>query len=246
MNKLTTSLLAVALLATGAANAQTTNSSYSNGSTTTTTTGPATTPTTYPSTTTTYSSGNDNTSDNDSKGYKAFAFGVYAGVNTTSLRGESIPNGQDKSGRIGYQIGAYGRGGGRLFGQLGVEYFASSSNFFRPGDGQSLSSISGQIDTKYIQIPVYVGYKLVESDRGISAIRLQVGAEYANQISNSNTVNINSSEIKSGSFNALGQLGFDFGPVFIDLTYHHGLSNTINGFNNSQRRILGANFGFKF
>ena len=94
-----------------------------------------------------------------------------------------------------------------------------------------------------------MGYKLLESDRGLSAIRLQVGGEYANRInSNSNTFNLDKSEIKTGTFNTLGQLGFDIGPLLIDLTYHHGLSDAISrtGFNGSTRRIVSASVGFKF
>jgi hypothetical protein len=260
--KTSITLLAVALLGAGLAQAQTTSypSSTSTGSSTMSTGTYSTSPSTtnaYDSNTsgTMNSSGstygtattNDRESTRDTdKPYKAFTGGFYAGVNSTRLRGESIPNGRNSSGRLGYQLGVFARGGGRLYGQLGVEYFASSSNFFNPNDGQTVTQIAGQIDQKFIQIPVLVGFKLVESTRGISAVRIAIGGEYANQLSSSNTVQINESEIKSGSFNALGQLGFDFGPVFVDLTYHHGLSNTINGFNNSQRRILGANLGFKF
>ncbi|MFD1143674.1 outer membrane beta-barrel protein [Larkinella insperata] len=180
-------------------------------------------------------------------GYKNFAFGIYAGLNSTKLRGETT--GGDISGRLGYQAGVFVRGGGRIYGQLGAEYFASSSNYFTRGDGSTPSQIQDQINISYIQVPVYVGYKLLESDRGISAIRLQVGAEYANRISTSSgDFDLSNSEIKSGTFNALGQLGFDIGPVLIDLTYHHGLSDAIEGtgFNGSSRRILSASVGFKF
>ncbi|RAJ99868.1 hypothetical protein LX87_01564 [Larkinella arboricola] len=179
------------------------------------------------------------------KPYKAFTGGFYVGANTTRYKGEDI-DGDNPSGRLGYQIGAFVRGGGRLYGQLGVEYFASSSNYFRPGDGSSLSDISGRINTKWLQIPVLVGVKLAQSERGISAVRLGVGAEYANRLSGSNTIDIDDDEIKSGTFLGLVNLGFDIGPVLIDLMYHHGFSDAISGFNDSQRRSLGVNFGFKF
>lgn len=187
-------------------------------------------------------------------GYKNFVFGVYAGLNTTKFKGEKLDaNGSNSklTGRLGYQLGFFVRGGGRLYGQIGAEYFASSSNYFTAGSGQSASNISDQINIKYIQVPVYIGYKLVESDRGISAVRLQLGVEYANQIgSNANKFgNLNDFKVKNGTFNGLGQLGFDMGPVFIDLTYHYGFSDAIQrntGFAGSQRRILSASFGFKF
>ena len=221
--------------------------------------------TTTPSTTDSYNSGTTNnsstTTTNSSystsettarpvktKDYKNFAYGIYAGLNSTRFRGESIDT-ENPAGRVGYQAGLFVRGGGRLFGQIGAEYFASSSNYFRPGDGQKVAAIRDQINIQYVQIPVYIGYKLTESDRGISAIRVQAGIEYANRInSSSGRFNLSNSEVKSGSFNALGQLGFDIGPFLIDLTYHHGLSNAvqINTFQGSSRRIASASIGFKF
>ena len=213
-----------------------------------TTTGTSTTTDTYSTTTRTKR-------DKAAKDYKNFVFGIYAGLNTTKFKGEALDvngNSSALTGRLGYQAGFFVRGGGRLYGQVGAEYFASSSNYFTTGSGQSAASIRDQINIQYVQIPVYIGYKLVESDRGISAVRLQVGVEYANRINaNSGNFNLSNSEIKSGTFNGLGQLGFDIGPLLIDLTYHYGFSNAISpvsaaGFAGSQRRILSASVGFKF
>jgi hypothetical protein len=187
------------------------------------------------------------------KDYKNFAYGIYVGLNTTKFNGESLNNGVsgNLTGRLGYQAGFFVRGGGRFYGQIGAEYFASSSNYFVAGSGASVADIRDRIDIKYIQVPVYVGYKLTESDRGISAVRVQIGLEYANQIgSTSNQFgNLNNFQLKTGTFNGLGQIGLDAGPVFLDLTYHYGFSNSITqntGFANSQRRILSASIGFKF
>ena len=193
----------------------------------------------------------------EKKDYKNFTYAIYAGANTTRFKGESFDaNGAASglTGRLGYQLGFFVRGGGRLYGQIGAEYFASSSNYFTtaPGSGTTTAtSIRDRIDIKYIQVPVYIGYKLTQSDRGISAVRVQVGLEYANQIGS--TANqfgsLNNFQLKSGTFNGLGQLGFDAGPVFLDLTYHYCFSNTIEqntGFAGSQRRILSASVGFKF
>ncbi|ADB36544.1 outer membrane beta-barrel protein [Spirosoma linguale] len=239
-------------------NSSTSNGSMSNSSTTpnstySTNSAPSTDGTT--TTTSTYSTTDSPDRVKATKDYKNFVFGIYAGLNSTKLKGEST--GGDISGRIGYQAGFFVRGGGRLFGQLGAEYFASSSNYFTRGDGATPSQIQDQINIQYVQIPVYIGYKLLESDRGISAIRLQVGLEYANRInSSSGNFNLTNSEIKSGTFNGLGQLGFDIGPLLIDLTYHYGLSDSIKnptnnstistGFAGSARRILSASVGFKF
>lgn len=212
-----------------------------------------TTPEVAAITTTTDAGGINGVAPNDTKrakaDYKNFAFGIYAGLNSTKLPGESNSSNGNISGRLGYQAGFFVRGGGRLFGQIGAEYFASSSNYFTAGSGQSVGNIQDQINIQYVQVPVYIGYKLTESDRGISAVRVQLGVEYANRInSNSNSFNLSNAEIKSGTFNGLGQIGLDAGPVFLDLTYHYGFSDAISGtgFNGSARRILSASVGFKF
>lgn len=234
------------------------NGTMNSTGTTTNSTGTGVTGTTNSTTSPTY--GTTTTTDTynttgtkrtkDQKDYKNFVFGVYAGLNTTKFKGENTDTEGDLSGRLGYQLGFFVRGGGRLYGQIGAEYFASSSNYFTTGSGQSVASIQDQINIKYIQVPVYIGYKLVESDRGISAVRLQVGLEYANRIgSDANQFgNLDGFRVKSGTFNGLGQLGFDAGPVFLDLTYHYGFSDAVSGtgFNGSQRRIASASIGFKF
>ncbi len=203
---------------------------------------------------TTYSTATTNAYPREKKDYKNFSYGIYVGVNSTHFQGEKVDangSGSGLTGRLGYQAGFFVRGGGRLFGQIGAEYFASSSDYFTSGQGTTIKSINDKIDIKYIQVPVYVGYKLTESDRGISSIRVQVGLEYANQIGSTagQFGNLNNLQYKSGTFNGLGQLGFDAGPVFLDLTYHYGFSNAIEqnaGFAGSQRRILSASVGFKF
>ncbi len=175
--------------------------------------------------------------------YQSFAFGVYGGLNSTFLSGESI-NGNNPQGRLGYQFGGYVRGGGRLFGQVGVEYLASSSNIITKGDGtvKNLNDVINGVDQRYIHIPAYIGVKLAQSPRGMSAIRLQVGAELATVTSNKTDLTLNNSSV-----NGLADLGFDAGPLTIDFVYHHGFNNTISNQTVSYKpRILGVNVGFKF
>ena len=258
--KLQFSLLAIWLFGTSLVSAQTTTNTYSTTGTTnnsnssmSNSAAPSTSSTNNASTDS-YSTGNRSARGNSTKDdYKNFSYGIYAGLNTTKFKGEALDvNGNSNSltGRLGYQAGFFVRGGGRLYGQIGAEYFASSSNYFVAGSGQSVASISDKINIKYIQVPVYVGYKLTESDRGISAVRVQVGLEYANRIgSSSNSFgNLNNFQLKTGTFNGLGQIGFDAGPIFLDLTYHYGFSNSItenSGYASSQRRILSASIGLK-
>ena len=180
--------------------------------------------------------------------YKNFAFGIYAGANTTRFQGENVQT-NNLSGRLGYQLGFFVRGGGRVYGQIGAEYLTSSSEFFQAGDGsiKTPKDIIGNVDQKYLQVPAYIGVKLAQSVRGISAVRLAVGAEYAAPLAvNNNAFNFQQSNFRAATVNGLANLGFDVGPLMLDFVYHYGFADVIQSTTNTKRRILGVNVGFKF
>lgn len=179
--------------------------------------------------------------------YKHFTFGLYGGINSTRFQGEAIDT-KNLTGRLGYQLGFLARAGGRIYGQIGVEYLASSSQFFTPGDGQvnGVSDITANIDQRYLQIPAYIGVKLAQSDRGVSGIRLAVGAEYATPLStDANDFKLSNANFQAATINGLANLGFDAGPIMLDFVYHYGFADVLAA-GNSKRRVLGVNLGIKF
>ncbi|UHG90286.1 hypothetical protein [Spirosoma oryzicola] len=180
--------------------------------------------------------------------YKNFTLGIYAGANSTRFEGEDV-QGNNLSGRLGYQLGFFVRGGGRVYGQIGAEYLTSSSDFFRAGDGQvnGISDITSNVDQKYIHVPAYIGVKIAQSERGISGVRLQIGAEYAAPLGvNNNAFNFSQSDFAAATVNGLANIGFDAGPLFLDFVYHYGFADVLNNVSNTKRRILGVNLGVKF
>ena len=180
--------------------------------------------------------------------YKNFTFGVYAGANSTRFEGETV-EGNKLTGRLGYQIGFLVRGGGRVYGQIGAEYLTSSSEFFQAGDGtvNNANDIIGNVDQRYLHVPAFLGVKLAQSDRGVSAVRLAVGAEYAIPLGvSNNNFNFEQSDFRSATVNGVGNLGFDAGPLMLDFKYHYGLANVLEGSADSRRRIVSVNVGFKF
>ena len=196
--------------------------------------------------------------------YQNFAFGIYGGANVTRFAGEDT-KGNALSGRLGYQLGIFFRGGGRVYGQIGAEYLTSSSDISTvssttslPGSNTAISpnDIISNVNQQYIHVPVYIGFKLVESDRGVSAVRFQLGAELAAPLKIVNDINptapnaIKQSNLASTTFNGLASLGFDAGPLFLSAVYHYGfqdiLKEPVEGIVNSQRRILSINVGLKF
>jgi hypothetical protein len=189
--------------------------------------------------------------------YKNFTFGLYAGGNSTRFQGEAIDangNATGLAGRLGYQLGFFVRGGGRLYGQIGAEYLTSSSEFYStvssPGSGTTVTAkgIIGNVDQQYLHIPAYVGIKIAQSARGVSGIRLQVGAEFATPLAGNNRVlDLERGDFNDATLNGLANVGFDAGPLFFDFVYHHGFQNVLrDNSSNSQRRVLGVNVGLKF
>ncbi len=180
--------------------------------------------------------------------YKRFTFGVYAGANSTRFEGENV-DGNNLSGRLGYQLGFFVRGGGRIFGQIGAEYLTSSSEFYQPGDGQAQNpgDIIGNVDQRYLHIPALIGVKLAQSERGVSAVRLAVGAEYAAPLGvNNNAFNFQQGDFRAATVNGIANLGFDAGPLMLGFKYHYGFADVIEGTTNTKRRILSVNVGVKF
>lgn len=182
-----------------------------------------------------------------SANYKNFTFGIYAGGNSTRFQGEKLDT-ANISGRLGYQLGFFVRGGGRLYGQIGAEYLTSSSQFYRPGDGKTLKDITSNVDQQYIHVPAYIGVKVAQSERGISGVRFQLGAELSLPVGpNANIAGITENGFNNATLNGLANIGFDAGPLFIDFVYHYGFQNALkDNAANTQRRILGVNVGVKF
>lgn len=196
--------------------------------------------------------------------YKNFTFGLYGGANATRFKGEDT-KGNQLSGRLGYQLGIFVRGGGRVYGQIGLEYLTSSSDISTvnsatavPGSTTAITvnSITSNVNQQYLQIPAYIGVKLTQSVKGISGIRLAVGAELATPLAINNNINENAptgirqSNLQSVTFNGLANIGFDAGPLFLDAVYHYGfqdiLRDPVPGIINSQRRVVSISVGLKF
>ena len=180
--------------------------------------------------------------------YKNFTFGVYAGANSTRFEGETV-SGERLTGRLGYQLGFLVRGGGRIYGQIGAEYLTSSSEFFQAGDStvNNVGDIVGNVDQRYLHIPALIGVKLAQSDRGVSAVRLAVGAEYAIPLGvSNNNFNFEQSDFRAATVNGIANLGFDAGPLMLDFKYHYGFANVLAGNTDTRRRIVSVNVGFKF
>lgn len=215
---------------------------------------------TYDSRTTTTSSSSDyNTNDRanrnnrDADGTRKWGksgkFGVYAGLNFSRFVNEPI---QDNAYRTGWQAGLYGRSGGTVFGQIGLEYRNSTANLVRAGSsviGNPVSTtaapaadISGQVNQHFLAIPAYVGLR-VGSALGL---RVQAGAELSSQVAiGDNNFQLGRDDVRRTILNGLLGAGINLGPVTLDAVYNLGLSNVFEGLD-TKRRMVQVNVGLRF
>ncbi len=241
MKKVNMSLLAVVLLSAGFANAQNTNST---SNTTTMDANQSTTPVASAYTTTTTTDRPSNT--NDRVDGKEGKFGVYAGVNFSQFVNEVKPS---KAYRPGYQVGVYYRSPGTIFGQIGVEYRASSSNLISTASGSGTTTgtvateLKSNIDQRFLAVPVYVGARI----GGNLGFRVQVGGELAALVGVSkNDFNLGNDDLKRTILNGLAAVGVNLGPITLDVVYNHGFVQVFDKTSDTKRNILSANVGLRF
>ncbi len=215
----------------------TTNSTASPtyGTTTTTTTTSNGTPTTM--------QGDVNTRESGKRAWgKSGKFGIYAGANFSRFVNEPIPDGAY---RAGYQVGLYGRSGGTVFGQLGLEYRTSTSNLVRSGAGQpaqTVREVRGQIDQQFVAIPAYVGVRIGSA----LGLRLQAGAELSALIRHpNNAFGLNNDDFRRTILGGLLGAGINLGPLTLDAVYNYGLQNVFEGAD-TKRRLIAVNLGLRF
>ncbi|WP_236648744.1 MULTISPECIES: PorT family protein [Spirosoma] len=222
------------------------NSSMMNSNATTNTTAAPAYGTTTTTTTTYNADANTATTtrqDGDDKAWgKEGKFGVYAGVNFSRFVNEPIPDGAY---RAGWQAGIYGRTGGTVFGQIGLEYRNSTTNLVRSGAGQPTptpGNVSGQINQHFVAIPAYVGLRIGSA----LGLRIQAGAELSALVVNpNNRFGIGEDDFNRTILNGLVGAGINLGPLTLDAVYNHGLQNVFDT-NDTKRNILALNLGFRF
>ncbi|MBC8155293.1 MAG: outer membrane beta-barrel protein [Bacteroidetes bacterium] len=198
---------------------------------------------TYSTTTT----GNDRAARNGKRtDGKDGKFGIYAGVNFSRFVNEPLP---DNTYRPGYQVGLYYRSPGTIFGQIGAEYRATSSNLIRTGTGSGTTpgtitdQLKGSLTQKFLTIPAYVGVRL----GGTLGFRIQAGAELAAQVAvGENNFQLGNDDLNRTILNGLLGAGVNLGPVTIDAVYNQGFVNVFDDGADTKRTMLALNLGLRF
>jgi len=219
---------------TGAMNSAPTNT-YDNTNTTTTTTSSD------------YNSKNNGSMNRDVDGTRAWGksgkFGIYAGLNASRFVNEPTP---DDAYRLGWQAGIYGRSGGTIFGQIGLEYRNSTANLIRVNNSSTTGSVTdqtkGSVKQQFLSIPAYVGVRIGST----LGLRVQAGAELSSQVAiGKNNFQLGNDDVRRTILNGLIGAGINLGPVTLDAVYNLGLSNVFENLD-TKRNMGQINVGFRF
>lgn len=175
-------------------------------------------------------------------------FGVYAGGNVSQLLTDSV---SDTKARIGYQYGAFLRYGGSLFVRGDIALHSMSSQLVDAADTATIIGGTGEledkIDIQYIHVPVQIGYKLISSPDGTSAVWIAAGA-YFDQIYKvkTNDLLLTKEDFNTSSFGVMGTAGLDLWVLTFQLGYHYGLTPIFKNDDQSMKYSLVFSAGIKF
>lgn len=187
-----------------------------------------------------------------------FDLGIKAGINSSQITTENASFNNvtyenfTSAAKSGYNIGAFARlGGKRLYLQPELLYCRRNS--------QSVSESSAAIQTvdlKSIQVPVLLGYKLINLK--VASIRVFTGPAMSFVLNSSsvdivasNIQNFNPRNFKNNIWDWQLGAGIDILKLTFDVRYEWGLTNTSDGnLSNigfvNKGKVLTFSLGFKF
>ncbi len=181
-----------------------------------------------------------------------FTIGIKAGINSNKITTDDYSvtgytfNDFKSDAKSGYNVGAFAR--------LGTKIYLQPELLYCVRNGESTSGIASQtIKLKTIQVPVLVGFKLI--DLKLASIRAFTGPAMSYVLKSSNVEmnlpNFDPENFKNNIWDWQLGAGVDVGPIVFDVRYAWGLSNTSDGnISNvgfvNKGNTLTFSLGFKF
>ncbi len=166
---------------------------------------------------------------------KKNAAGVYIGPNFPKYDISSLNLSAD--GQTGFQIGAFYRKGGLLYGQAGLEYQRLKSYLIAT---DSFGSSSGAVDINRVQMPLYLGLKLL-------GVRAYAGPTISYTVAApSFNPEFDQTDFKRFGVNGTVGGGIDIIIFSVDAGYTFGLTNLFSDNYDGNANYVFLNLGLKF
>jgi len=185
-----------------------------------------------------------------------FTLGIKAGINSNKITTDNYSatgytfDDFRSDAKSGYNVGAFARLGTKIYLQPELLYCVRNGE----STGESTSGTASQtIKLKTIQVPVLVGFKLI--DLKLASIRAFTGPAMSYVLKSSNVEmnlpNFDPENFKNNIWDWQLGAGVDVGPIVFDVRYEWGLSNTSDGnIDNvgfvNKGNTLTFSLGFKF
>ncbi len=165
--------------------------------------------------------------------------GFYIGPNFSNINIKS-PDLTAKN-RSGFEMGAYYRKGGFLYGQMGLEYLRLGS------DLSANDSVNGTVNLSRVQLPLYAGLNLLNFTKKVVNVRAYAGPviTYTSAAPSSNP-DFSLTDFSRFGINGTAGVGADILIFSLDAGYTFGLNNLFNSDFNGKADYAFLNFGVKF
>lgn len=160
-------------------------------------------------------------------------FGVKAGAlyNMPSYGNQLVSNAASK---FGLQAGVFVRNAQKLYVQTGVAFSTFKSAYL-------LEQKNHEPTFYQLNIPIQVGYRIVESDR--LSLRASLGPQINYNLKKNDATG--TASFKSFTADGVANIGIDIKQFTIDLSYNHSISKTSKDLD-SRNRIIGLSVGYRF
>ncbi|WP_353182355.1 porin family protein [Parapedobacter lycopersici] len=160
-------------------------------------------------------------------------FGIKAGVlyNMPSYGNNAVSHTDSK---FGVQAGVFARTAGKLYMQGELTFTTFKSVY-------ALQQKNYEPTFHQLNVPIQVGYKIVETDQ--MNLRASLGPQVNYNLKKNNAAN--STNFKTFTYDGVVNIGTDINRFMIDLRYNHSLSKTSKELD-SRNRMIGLSVGYKF
>jgi hypothetical protein len=160
-------------------------------------------------------------------------FGLKAGVNYVTLS-DGLFDSSDEEGKIGFNAGVFARVGKRFYFQPELNYVTFSNSY-------RFNFNSYKVKFKDLNVPLMVGYKII--DRGRLIFRVSAGPDAYYNLSDQDSPT--GSSYKKLSVGGVINAGLDFGNFTVDLR-NSIMQTKLNRDFGQKPNIVSLSLGFKF
>ncbi len=163
------------------------------------------------------------------------------GINSSRL--STDPDFAEPTARVGYQLGADVRIGGKTYLEPGLYWYKVGSDLLSE-DQITSQPLQGQVKINYLKVPICIGHSFV--DTRLFKLRGSMGfvPSFYSGIKD-NILNLRNEDFEKLVLGFRSGIGLDIFLFTIDLDYEHGLGKALATHEGARNHVLSFSVGFK-